>query len=388
MSTLKVTNLRHSSASSDAITLASDGTATAKLTEVSGGQLSHRNKLINGAMQVAQRSTSAVTISDGSNEGYQTVDRWDHLFAGSMGGSITSQQVTDAPEGFRNSLKLTCASTGTTLDATQHLQIRQKLEGQDIVDFAYGDSSAKQTTISWYMKAVNPKVMCANVMTTLSSGRYWTKKFTPTTSWARYSMVVPGDTSNATDETSAHGYSVQFSLAIGSGKRQASDSTAWSSTANLGVDGMGNFLDGTSNELYITGVQVEVGDLTPYEHRSYGDELQRCKRYYQLLATGTSQVVAMGYIEQGASSVNAARQLVPAMRATPTIDDQTSGGTRYRVNSGGDSNTGNAMGMNTSYSSENLVWMQLGGLSGVTAGQGAQIRKQTSSARLGVSAEL
>jgi len=96
----------------------------------------------------------------------------------------------------------------------------------------------------------------------------------------------------------------------------------------------------------------------------------------------------MGYIEQGASAVNAARQLVPAMRTTPTIDDQTSGGTRYRVNSGGDSNTGNAMGMNTSYSSENLVWMQLGGLSGVTAGQGAQIRKQTSSAILGVSAEL
>ena len=313
MSTLKVTNLRHSSASSDAITLASDGTATAKLTEVSGGQLSHRNKLINGAMQVAQRSTSAVTISDGSNEGYQTVDRWDHLFAGSMGGSITSQQVTDAPEGFRNSLKLTCASTGTTLDGTQHLQIRQKLEGQDILDFAYGDSSAKQTTISWYMKAVNPKVMCANVMTTLSSGRYWTKKFTPTTSWARYSMVVDGDTSNATDETSAHGYSVQFSLAIGSGKRQASDSTAWSSTANLGVDGMGNFLDGTSNELYITGVQVEVGDLTPYEHRSYGDELEHCMRYYQ------------AHVRCGASNAKSTSQvdfnpiLYPTMRAAPTV---------------------------------------------------------------------
>jgi len=359
MSQLKTNAIRHISATSDAITLASDG----GLTDISGGQLGNRNKVYNGAMQIAQRSTSAITISDGSNEGYQTVDRWDHLFAGGMGGSITSQQVTDAPEGFRNSLKLTCASTGTTLDSTQHLQIRQKLEGQDIVDFAYGDSSAKKTTISWYMKAVNPKIMCANVMTTLSSGRYWTKKFTPTTSWARYSMVVDGDTSNATDETSSHGYSVQFSLAIGSGKRQASDSTSWTSTANLGVDGMENFLDSTSNELYITGVQVEVGNLTPYEHRSYRDELLRCARYYQQIG-GHSQFPGRG---AGNTEMTFTVPLIVPLRASPTVSKTNSYYRGYDPsNAGNSTNTPTVMTWNAYHNYLSLL------LTGFTSSTGVE----------------
>ena len=314
MSQLKTNAIRHISATSDAITLASDG----GLTDIAGGQLSHRNKLYNGSMMIAQRSTSAVTISDGSNEGYQTVDRWHHLLAGSIGGSITSQQVTDAPEGFKNSLKLKCASTTTTLDGTQELAIRQKLEGLDIIDFAYGDASAKTTTVSWYMKAVNPKVMSVNLMTTLSAGRYFSKNFTPTTSWARYSMEVPGDTSNGIDETNGDAYRIQFVLALGSSKIQASDSTAWSSTADFGASGMGNFLDSTSNELYITGVQVEVGNLTPYEHRSYGDELSRCQRYLYRIEGGTYD--RWGYAFADATNRARAMMFLPTpLRASPTI---------------------------------------------------------------------
>tara|TARA_Y100000593_G_C4303660_1_gene334638 strand:+ start:1004 stop:2170 length:1167 start_codon:yes stop_codon:yes gene_type:complete len=317
MSQLKTNAIRHISATSDAITLASDG----GLTDIAGGQLSHRNKLYNGSMMIAQRSTSAVTISDGSNEGYQTVDRWHHLLAGSIGGSITSQQVTDAPEGFKNSLKLKCASTTTTLDGTQELAIRQKLEGLDIIDFAYGDASAKTTTVSWYMKAVNPKVMSVNLMTTLSAGRYFSKNFTPTTSWARYSMEVPGDTSNGIDETNGDAYRIQFVLALGSSKIQASDSTAWSSTADFGASGMGNFLDSTSNELYITGVQVEVGNLTPYEHRSYGDELKGCQRYYQTIVKGNGSNLQVFNIGDwyAASQLNINVPLKVTMRAKPSI---------------------------------------------------------------------
>ena len=69
MSTLKVDAIRHNSATSDAITTHSDGTASAKIIDVGGGQLSHRNLVINGAMMLAQRGTSS------TSSGYQTVDR-------------------------------------------------------------------------------------------------------------------------------------------------------------------------------------------------------------------------------------------------------------------------------------------------------------------------
>ena len=386
MSTLKVTNLRHASASSDALTLASDGTATAKLTEVSGGQLSHRNKLYNGSMMIAQRSTSAVTISDGSNEGYQTVDRWHHLLAGSIGGSITSQQVTDAPEGFKNSLKLKCASTTTTLDGTQELAIRQKLEGLDIIDFAYGDSSAKTTTVSWYMKAVNPKVMSVNLMTTLSAGRYFSKNFTPTTSWARYSMEVPGDTSNGIDETNGDAYRIQFMLALGSDKIQASNSTAWSSTADFAASGMGNFLDSTSNELYITGVQVEVGNLTPYEHRSYGDELSGCQRYYHNYKGDNGDSIGIPGTAWGTTTVTFFVQHPVTMRTNPSIEG--SGNCRFQSSDDSAAFAISDLGIQNVPTDFKTMVFNKTSTSSATEHAGGSFQMQSDSAILGFSAKL
>ena len=75
MSTLKVDNIRHNSASSDAITMAADGTCTARITGMTGGGgLSHRNLIINGAMTISQRTTSSSTVGAGS--GYSVMDRF------------------------------------------------------------------------------------------------------------------------------------------------------------------------------------------------------------------------------------------------------------------------------------------------------------------------
>ena len=145
MSTIKVDGIRSNSASSDAITLASDGTCTANITN----NLSNRNKVINGAMAVHQRSSSVTGISNAN--GYNTADRWS-LAMSSGGGTWTNTISTDTPDGFANSYKLDCTTANGSLAAGDNLIFRQILEGQDLQDFAKGTSAAKGFTVSFYLK--------------------------------------------------------------------------------------------------------------------------------------------------------------------------------------------------------------------------------------------
>ena len=137
MSTLKVDNIRHNSATSDAITMASDGTCTAKITSAGGGQLSHRNKARNGEMKVSQRGTtfSPTTARVYLMDGWQT----NHGSSGNLDTTVTHSD--DAPAGFTKSLKITPDST-LTPTASHNGLIAQYLEGQDFQDLAFGTSDA------------------------------------------------------------------------------------------------------------------------------------------------------------------------------------------------------------------------------------------------------
>ena len=150
MSTLKVNAIRQTAASSDAVTLATDGTCTASLTAIGGAQLSNRNKVINGEMKISQRhGTSSVALS--STEQY-TVDRYKNDIGGGYGCDWTASQSTDAPVGFSNSLKIENDSA-VTPGANENGGMATFLEGQDLQDFEFGTASAKPMTVSFYAKA-------------------------------------------------------------------------------------------------------------------------------------------------------------------------------------------------------------------------------------------
>ena len=322
-SQLKVNSISDAAgANGNAITLSSDGSCTVKATN-----RSNKNLVINGSMQCWQRDTGTVITSDGSNEGYTTVDRWQTLFAGSAGGALSTERSTDAPAGFLESVLLKCTTASTSLSGTEHVLYRTKLEGQNLSSLEWGKTSPKSVTLSWYMKAVNPKTLAAQLTTPVGSGRYYLKKFTPTTSWARYTWTIPGD-STALVTNNTEGLAIQFGLSIGSGMEQAADSTAWSGTAKHGVSGQGNFLDSTSNQLFISGVQLEVSDYaTDFDHRSVSDELQRCMRYYEvIMAAGAQDYDFMGMWYSGSEFTATIRWAVPK-RANPTLVHNT--GTNY-----------------------------------------------------------
>ena len=286
MSTLKVDNIRHNSATSDAITMASDGTCTAKLTSAGGGQLSHRNKARNGEMKVSQRGT---TFSPTTSAIY-LIDGWmtQHGSSGNLDTTVT--QSTDAPPGFSKSLKITPDSTLTPSGSLNGM-LAQRLEGQDFQDLAFGTSDAKPVTVSWYAKTSATGAGNYTVKVEYSNGtnNYAVNKlFAFTTTWTRYTYTIPATgtaTSVGIRDDKELGFRVEYHLFSGSDDFH-SQFTQWTinpSPTYKVISGQKNFMDNTNNELYITGLQIEVGDTaTSFEHRSYGEELRRCERYYEV----------------------------------------------------------------------------------------------------------
>ena len=152
MSTLKVDAIRHNSATSDAITTAADGTCTAKITSMNGGStLSHRNVLINGAMTISQRGLTFSHVGS-SNTNILTMDRWKIRRSGSNDFDTTITYSSDSPDGFLKSLKITPDAVETPTGTMNGL-IEQQIEGKNLQHFAFGTSSAKSITASFYAKS-------------------------------------------------------------------------------------------------------------------------------------------------------------------------------------------------------------------------------------------
>ena len=330
-----------------ASSLAVVGVTTAAAFIPSSGQLSNRNKIINGAMQVSQRNgTSAVQLS--ASEQY-FIDRWENDTGSSFDMKCDASQSTEAPEGFSKSMKFDCDGVSAVSGGHNGL-ITTFLEGQDCQDFKFGSSAAEDLTLSFYAKSGsqnNGHVYGVFLGAYLSGTRNaQTKGFTVTSSWQRFTMTFAGTgtvTSTGINDGTSKGLQIAFSLACGPDDDE--NFSTWTANSNLlGFSSQDNFFDNTSNELYITGVQLEVGSAaTPFEHRSYGDELLRCQRYYQV--DRSSNVNSM---YESATTYNGKwyqKDHTIEMRAKPTVS--TTNGTNSISNSGWTGSTPTAYSSNT-----------------------------------------
>ena len=293
------------------------------------GPLSHRNMCINGAMQVAQRGTSSTGQTTG---GYKTVDRFDNGI--SNVGTWTISQSTDAPAGFSNSLKYECTTASASLNAAAQLYYTQKIEAQNLQQLAYGSSDAKECTFSFYFKTNKTGVYTVEIFQNASSKSISFPMGVSQTGWQRYEFVVPGDTAGTINNDNGVGLWCFLWLAGGSNYTSGTfNNGTWATNvhANRLSSSQVNFADSTSNECFLTGVQLETGSVaTPFEHRSFGDELARCRRYYQTSFTsspGTGNADNTGIVLAGGSTTGntttflgpAHVQLAPSMRAAPTV---------------------------------------------------------------------
>ena len=241
-----------------------------------------RNLIINGAMQVAQRGTSATGVT---TSGYKTVDRFRASESGLGTAVFTHAQATDAPDGFANSLKLTTTTAEGAVGADDRLSITYAIEGQDLQHLQYGTSSAKKVTLSFYVKSSLTGTYSIALYATNASNRLITSTYAinSANTWELKTITFDGDTSVAFTNDNTAGLTIYFNLGAGS-DTTSTDSTSWIGYASTGLAyGQTAQFQNTLNATWqITGVQLELGtNASDFEHRSFGDELARCQRYYE-----------------------------------------------------------------------------------------------------------
>ena len=281
MSTLKVGGIRGVSASSDAITVANDGTCTANITN-----RSNKNIIINGDMRVAQRGTSS------TSNGYQTVDRY-KPYEANTGVTPTYSQVDvtsggayDA--GFRKALQITKGAG--TANANSQVNVTYKIEAQDIANsgWKYKDPNSKITMSFWLKTSVsnhNPQLLVIDDDSGTAGTKYYQVDIPTLTAdtWTKVTATIPGHADQVYNNDNGSGMEFQIIPWYGTDFTDASNTmNAWTTFGTKPVNS--TWLTTNNSTFQITGIQLEVSDhATDFEHRSYGQELALCERYFEIL---------------------------------------------------------------------------------------------------------
>ena len=278
-----------------------------------------KNIIINGDMSQSQRSTSVSSIT---GSGYNTVDRW-HIVLSSLG-TWTQSQSTDVPtgQGFAKSLKMDCTTADASPGSGDFLFLNQKVEGQNIQYLKKGTSSAESTTLSFWVKSNktgtyicelddNDNTRNINKSYTISSANTWEKK----------SITFAGDTTGAFGNDNGNSLQVIWWLGAGSTYSSGTLNNAWESTTNANrAVGQVNLADSTSNEWYITGVQLEAGtSASEFEFLPADVNLQRCQRYLYTEPNTDSYHVTMNGLFPNTSLFIGILNLPTTMRASPSL---------------------------------------------------------------------
>lgn len=241
--------------------------------------LGRRNLIINGAMQVAQRGTSATGI--GITVAYNTVDRWRFADSNNPTGRFTQTQSTDAPDGFGFSHKFEVTTIDGAPSDTDMQYTDQFIEAQNLQLLKYGTSNAESVTLSFYVKSSVASTMGLRLQHEDGGGNYGASyTINAVNTWERKTITVPGNTSTAINNDTGRGLRISFALNVGDDYK-GSNSTAWGNGSTFGAHT--NTFVGTANATWqVTGVQLEVGSLaTDFEHLSFAEELALCMRYFQ-----------------------------------------------------------------------------------------------------------
>ena len=383
MSEIKVNSIKGVGASAAAITVNNtDGTCTANITN----NLSNRSLWFNGKMAISQRGSSFTGI--GGSAGVYSLDRYR---SGSTmnAGRYTITQDSNAPDGFAKSLKVDVTTAEASLNAASAVQIAQFFEGQDLQQLQKGTSGAKSMTLSFYVKSTTTGTYIVefqdqdnsrinNKAYTISSANTWEKK----------TITVEGDTTGAFTNDNNASLLVQFYLAAGTNFTSGTLQNTWGTNTNANrAVGQTNLFASTSNDWAITGVQLEVGSVaTDFEHRSFGQELALCQRYFHIIQTGSGEDRYVGQLQvYGSGHCHGKYFHFPVtMRTVPTT---TLSGTITPTNASGNFSTNFSSATFDRNTTDFVGSNNTSGSSGLSAGNTAAIGLRENSS-ISSSAEL
>jgi hypothetical protein len=297
------------------------------------GALSNRNLIINGGMAIDQRNGgSGITPIAWA----YSVDR----FRAEIGqqSKITVEQNAGSvtpPNGFSHYLGVTSTSAYTPLTG-DYFYINTQIEGYNSAQLEWGASGAKDVTLSFWVRSSLTGTHSGALRNGNSTRSYpFTFTVSSSNTWEYKTITISGDTSGtwSIDNTSG----IQLSFSLGAGTTYRGTAGAWASADyRAGVTGAVDIVGTNGATFYFTGVQLEVGDTaTPFEHRSYGDELAKCQRYYQKsFPQGTAPSAGLAAIDRkpaiswSSSYCGIQTEFFAPMRAAPSV-------TLYRGNTSG-----------------------------------------------------
>lgn len=286
----------------------------------SGQAQGDKNLIINGNMACSQRGTSS------TSSGYHSVDRYSVDFLNFDQLGVTQSQSTTVPsgKGFSNSLKVAVTTQETTLDANELFIIRQKIEAQNLQHLAYGTSSAKSLTLSFWVRsslAGKYSVLFYSADGVRSNLQSFT--ISSANAWEFVTIEIDGDTAGIINNDNGAGLQVTWVLAAGT-DWTGTPHTGWGAfvqTDDYAFSDQVNFAAQTG-DFYITGVSLEVGDVaTAFEHESFAETLRKCQRYYYKINQNGNytRFAETGYWLNANTAAVMAKFPQP-MRASPAID--------------------------------------------------------------------
>ena len=338
MSQLKVNTIRHTGASSDAVTLASDGSCTANLTNPK----SNRNLIINGAMNVAQRGISSTGV------GYQTVDRFQYDYGGENEAVTQAQHALSSSdtgpwgEGFRYSHHATNGNQTGGAGTGDHTYFSYRIEAQDIAQSGWDyTSTSSYLTLSYWVKSSVAGTYYGYIYSydgTPQTFSISTGELSANT-WKKVTVKIPGYANLQFDNNEESGLALYFLWPYCGTDRTSSSNTLNAWQAYSSGNRMPDFPASTwwtTNDatMEVTGVQLEVGDVaTDFEHRSYGDDLLRCMRYCQRYDTGGDTWVyfAQGNVDNDNETFPLLKEFMIPMRVKPSSMTTTGTASDYYV---------------------------------------------------------
>ena len=375
----------------DKITTAAitDGTITSS--DLASGavqnQSAFRNIIINGDMSLAQRGTSVSGITNASGDVFVN-DRFCWSESGGMTSTFTMSQVTDVPagQGFAKSLKLDCTATDTPA-TNERIRIETRFEGQNLQYLKKGTANAESWTLSFWVKSVKTGTYIVNFLDEDNS-RMVSKAYTISSAntWEKKTMTLAPDTTGTFNNDNAHSLTVAWILSAGSSLQSGSLADVWQAYANANyAAGQVNFADSTSNEFYLTGVQLESGtSASDFEFLPVDVNLERCYRYYEVIVSGNTKVFATATAFT-ASTAAGVINFKTTKRATPTLDAVT-GSDYYEFFRAGATPEYSSFGIGDA--SVNLCYISGNSASNTTAGFAGYLQTNNASSFIAFDSEL
>jgi len=349
----------------------------AELAALIGSQsaLSNRNMIINGAMQVAQRGTSFSSLSASA----YTCDRWQLQVAGAGRGTVT-QESSGGPASLKdNFLRVTVATADSSVASSDMQVLKQVIEGHVAAFTDAGTSDAKTLTLSFYVRSSVTGTFSATLYTNFSSPSAvsYPAEYTISSAntWEQKTITFPAFTTSSSlvssGYTTGEFYQVRFALMAGSDNTGTANQ--WNSANDFASTNQTNLFATLSATWDITGVQLEVGETaTPFEHRSFGDELARCQRYYESIQ------VMNGYFSTGqaftsSQAAGATLNFKVTKRAIPTLTVPAAGNTSGTWGFVGSNGSYATIGGHSTYSTVDFFSIEASGYSGLGAGNASMI---------------